>query len=97
MSYNPYGGVGSIVVPPRKVRASDTRLGSANARLTDTAHGRAVIRPKRTRSRNGAVVSNRVRVERVLPILSDDEQTRLALALTTNKDSAMLNLNIHDK
>lgn len=97
MTYNPYGGVGSIVVPPRKVRASDSRLGSANARLTDTAHGRAVIRPKRTRSRNSAVVSNRVRVERVLPILSDDEQTRLARALTSDKTSATLNLNIHDK
>jgi hypothetical protein len=97
MTYNPYGGVGSIVVPPRKVRASDTRLGSANARLTNTAHGRAVIRPKRTRSRNSAVVSNRVKVERVLPILSDDEQTRLALALTSDKTTATLNLNIHDK
>ena len=97
MSYNPYGGVGSIVVPPRKAIASDRRLGSANARLTDTAHGRAVIRPKRTRSRNGAVVSNRVKVERILPILSDEEQTRLARALTTDKGSATLNLNIHDK
>jgi hypothetical protein len=97
MSYNPYGGVGSIVMPPRNAIVTDRRLGSANARLTDTAHGRAVIRPKRTRSRNSAVVSNRVKVERILPTLSDDEQTRLARALTTVENSATLNLNIHDK
>ena len=79
MTYSPYGTKGSIVVTPRKVHASDRRLGTIGARLTDTGHGKAV-RLKRTRSRH-AVTTNRPKVERVLPILSDHEQERLARIL----------------
>lgn len=77
MSYNPYGGLGSIVVTPRKVQATDRRLGTSGARLTDTKHGKAV-RFKRTRH---AVTTNRPKVERVLPTLSEHEQERIARAL----------------
>lgn len=78
MSYNPYGGgSGSIVVTPRKVQASDRRLGTIGARLTDTKHGKAV---RRTRSRH-AVTTNRPKVERVLPTLDEATQERLARAL----------------
>ena len=50
MSSNPYGescGT-SITVPPRNVRTSRNRLGTAGARLSDTASGKA---PKRIKSR----------------------------------------------
>jgi len=77
MTYNPYGGLGSIVVTPRKVQATDRRLGTIGARLTDTKHGKAV---RRTRPRH-AVTTNRPKVERVLPTLSEHEQERLARAL----------------
>jgi hypothetical protein len=73
MSYNPYGGLGSIVVTPRKVQATDRRLGTSGARLTDTKHGKAV-RFKRTRH---AVTTNRPKVERVLPALDEATQERL--------------------
>jgi hypothetical protein len=63
MTYSPYGAKGSIVVTPRKVHASDRRLGTIGARLTDTKHGKAV-RLKRTRPRH-AVTTNRPKVERV--------------------------------
>ena len=79
MTYSPYGAKGSIVVTPRKVHASDRRLGTIGARLTDTGHGKAV-RLKRTRSRH-AVTTNRPKVERVLATLSDAEQERLARTL----------------
>ena len=79
MTYSPYGAKGSIVVTPRKVQFSDRRLGTAGARLTDTGHGKAV-RLKRTRPRH-AVTTNRPKVERVLAILSDAEQERLARTL----------------
>ena len=81
MTYNPYGGLGSIVVTPRKVHASDRRLGTIGARLTDTKHGKAV---RRTRPRH-AVTSNRPKVERVLPTLSIEEQERLARALALSE------------
>jgi hypothetical protein len=78
MSYNPYGGgSGSIVVTPRKVQATDRRLGTTGARLTNTKHGKAV---RLTRTRH-AVTTNRPKVERVLPTLSEHEQERLARAL----------------
>ena len=78
MSYNPYGGgSGSIVVTPSKPMVTPRRLGSAGARLTDTKHGKAV-RFKRTRH---AVTTNRPKVERVLPTLSEQEQERIARAL----------------
>ena len=78
MSYNPYGGgSGSIVVTPRKVQATDRRLGTIGARLSNTKHGKAV-RLKRTRH---AVTTNRPKVERVLPTLDDATQERLARAL----------------
>ena len=78
MSYNPFGGgSGSIVVTPRKVHASDRRLGTIGARLTNTKHGKAV---RRTRPRH-AVTTNRPKVERVLPTLSIEEQERLARIL----------------
>ena len=77
MTYNPYGGLGSIVVTPRKVHASDRRLGTIGARLTDTQRGKAV-RIKRTRH---AVTTNRPKVERVLPTLDEATQERLAREL----------------
>jgi hypothetical protein len=82
MSYNPYGGgSGSIVVTPRKVQATDRRLGTIGARLTNTKHGKAV---RRTRPRH-AVTTNRPKVERVLPTLSIEEQERLARALALSE------------
>ena len=84
MAYNPYGGgSGSIVVTPRKVQATDRRLGTQGARLTNTQHGKAV-RIKRTRTRH-AVTTNRPKVERVLPTLSIEEQERLARALALSE------------
>jgi hypothetical protein len=91
MSYNPYGGQGSIVVTPRKPQATPRRLGTSGARLTDTRHGKAL-----RRTRNGKVTSNK-RVERILPVLDEATQERLARDLTTTSNSATLNLNIHDK
>jgi len=82
MSFNPYGGgSGSIVVTPRKVQATDRRLGTQGARLTDTKHGKAV-RLKRTRH---AVTTNRPKVERVLPTLDEATQERLARALALSE------------
>jgi hypothetical protein len=82
MSYNPFGGgSGSIVVTPRKVQATDRRLGTIGARLTNTKHGKAV---RRTRPRH-AVTTNRPKVERVLPTLSIEEQERLARALALSE------------
>lgn len=82
MTYNPFGGgSGSIVVTPRKVQATDRRLGTIGARLTNTKHGKAV---RRTRPRH-AVTTNRPKVERVLPTLSDQEQERLARALALSE------------
>jgi len=82
MSYNPFGGgSGSIVVTPRKVQATDRRLGTIGARLTNTKHGKAV-RMKRT---HHAVTTNRPKVERVLPTLSNEEQERLARALALSE------------
>lgn len=77
MTYNPYGGLGSIVVTPPKPIVTSRRLGSAGWRLTDTKHGKAV---RKTRTRH-AVTTNRPKVERVLPTLSDQEQERIARAL----------------
>ena len=77
MTYNPYGGLGSIVVTPSKPIVTSRRLGSAGWRLTDTKHGKAV---RKTRPRH-AVTTNRPKVERVLPTLSDQEQERIARAL----------------
>jgi hypothetical protein len=91
MSYNPYGGQGSIVVTPRKPQASARRLGTSGARLTDTRHGKAL-----RRTRNGKVTSNK-RVERILPALDEATQERLARGLTTTDQGATINLNIHDK
>ena len=79
MTYSPYGAKGSIVVTPHKVQASDRRLGTIGARLTNTQHGKAV-RIKRTRPRH-AVTTNQPKVARVLPTLSDQEQERLARTL----------------
>jgi hypothetical protein len=59
------------------VRVTSTRLGSRGWRLSDTTHGKAV---RRTRPRH-AVTTNRPKVARVLPILSDQEQERLARTL----------------
>jgi hypothetical protein len=82
MTYNPFGGgSGSIVVTPRKVQATDRRLGTIGARLTNTKHGKAV---RRTRTRH-AVTTNRPKVERVLPTLSEQEQERLARALALSE------------
>lgn len=71
MSYNPYGGLGSIVVTPRKVQATDRRLGTIGARLTDTKHGKAV------RRKRNAVTTNKPKVGRVLPTLDEATQERL--------------------
>ena len=59
------------------VRVTSTRLGSRGWRLSDTKQGKAV---RRTRTRH-AVTTNRPKVARVLPILSDQEQERLARIL----------------
>lgn len=75
------------------VRVTSTRLGSRGWRLSDTTHGKAV---RRTRPRH-AVKSNMPKRERVLPILSDQEQERIARTLTTASTSGTINLNIHDK
>lgn len=77
MTYNPYGGLGSIVVTPSKPIVTSRRLGSAGWRLTDTKHGKAV---RRTRQRH-AVTTNRPKVERVLPTLDEATQERLAREL----------------
>ena len=63
------------------VRVTSTRLGSRGWRLTDTTHGKAV---RKTRPRH-AVKTNRPKVERVLPILSDQEQERLARILALSE------------
>jgi hypothetical protein len=82
MTYNPFGGgSGSIVVTPRKVQATDRRLGTQGARLTNTKHGKAV---RLTRTRH-AVTTNRPKVERVLPTLTEHEQERLARALALSE------------
>ena len=81
MTYNPYGGLGSIVVTPSNPMVTPRRLGSAGARLTDTKHGKAV-RLKRTRH---AVTTNRPKVERVLPTLDEATQERLARALALSE------------
>jgi hypothetical protein len=74
---NPYGGgSGSIVVTPRKVQATERRLGSAGWRLSNTKHGHAVRRVRHT------VTTNKPKVERTLPILDDATQERLARALS---------------
>jgi hypothetical protein len=79
MSYNPFGGgSGSIVVTPRKVQATDRRLGTQGARLTNTKHGKAV---RLTRTRHAVTTNRPNKVERVLPTLSEQEQERLARAL----------------
>ena len=95
MPYNPYGSMGSIITPPRQVHASPRRLGTSGARLTNTAHGKAVRRARRTRT--SAVVSNRVKVERILPTLDDDTALAIVRNLTSGDTSAMINLNVHDK
>ena len=77
MTYSPYGAKGSIVVTPHKTQATDRRLGTVGARLTNTKHGKAV---RLTRTRH-AVTTNRPKVARVLPTLSDHEQERLARIL----------------
>lgn len=75
MTYNPYGGLGSIVVTPSKPIVTSRRLGSAGWRLTDTKHGKAVRRKRNT------VTTNKPKVERVLPTLDEATQERLARAL----------------
>jgi len=92
MTYNPFGGLGSIVVTPSHPIVTSRRLGSTGWRLHDTPNGRAF-----KRTRNGKVKSNRNKVERVLPTL--DEATALALVakLATAETAPHLNLNIHDK
>jgi hypothetical protein len=89
--YSPYGGSGSIVMPPRQVRGTSTRLGSRGWRLTDTTHGKAMRRPRKAIASAG---------ERILPTLSD-EQAELAMArLRDQLDSERLHLtnnNIHNK
>lgn len=88
---NPYGGSGSIVVPPRQVRGTSTRLGSRGWRLTDTTHGKAMRRKRKATASAG---------ERILPTLSD-EQAELAMAqLREQLDSDrshLVNNNIHNK
>lgn len=81
MTYNPYGGLGSIVVTPRKVQATDRRLGTSGARLTDTKHGKAI---RLTRTRH-AVTTNRPKIGRVLPTLDEATQERLARALALSE------------
>ena len=90
--YSPYGGSGSIVVPPRQVRGTSTRLGSRRWRLTDTSHGKAMRRVRKATAVAG---------ERILPTLSDDESAlimaRLLAELATDRGTAQVNINIHNK
>jgi hypothetical protein len=90
--YSPYGGSGSIVVPPRQVRGTSTRLGSRGWRLTNTTHGKAT-----RRKRNAIAVAG----ERILPTLSDDEaqlvMDRLMSDLNSDRGVAQVNNNIHNK
>jgi hypothetical protein len=90
MTYNPFGGSGSIVVTPTRPIVTSRRLGSTGWRLHDTPNGRAI-----KRTRNGKVTSNR-KVTRELPTLDDDTALRL-VALLTSATTDTLNLNIHDK
>jgi len=90
MTYNPYGGLGSIVVTPSHPIVTSRRLGSAGWRLHDTPNGRAF-----KRTRNGKVTSNR-KVTRELPTLDDDTALAIVAKLATAQTTT-LNLNIHDK
>ena len=88
---NPYGGSGSIVVPPRQVRGTSTRLGSRGWRLTDTTHGKATRRKRKATASAG---------ERILPTLSDEESELAMAQLREQLDSDrshLVNNNIHDK
>lgn len=89
---SPYGGLGSIVVPPRQVRGTSTRLGSRGWRLTDTTHGKAVRRKRKAIAVAG---------ERILPTLSDEQaqlvMDRLMADLTSDRGVAQVNNNIHNK
>jgi hypothetical protein len=91
---NPYGGSGSIVVPPRQVRGTSTRLGSRGWRLTNTTHGKATRRVRTATASAG---------DRILPTLSDEEAELIMARIHGIIDrevrvSAMLkNNNIHDK
>ena len=88
---NPYGGMGSIVVPPRQVRGTSTRLGSRGWRLTDTTHGKAMRRVRKATAVAG---------ERILPTLSDEEAELAMARLRDQLDSERLHLannNIHNK
>ena len=90
MTYNPFGGSGSIVVTPIRPIVTSRRLGSTGWRLHNTPNGRAI-----KRTRNGKVTSNR-KVTRELPTL--DEATALALvAKLATAEVTTLNLNIHNK
>lgn len=90
MTYNPFGGSGSIVMTPIRPMVTSRRLGSTGWRLHDTPNGRA-----HKRTRNGKVTSNR-KVTRELPTL--DEATALALvAKLATAEVTTLNLNIHNK
>jgi hypothetical protein len=89
---SPYGGQGSIVVPPRQVRGTSTRLGSRGWRLTNTTHGKAVRRKRNAIASAG---------ERILPTLSDEQaqlaMDRLKADLNSDKGVAQVNNNIHNK
>jgi hypothetical protein len=89
---SPYGGLGSIVVPPRQVRGTSTRLGSRGWRLTDTSHGKAMRRKRKAIAVAG---------ERILPTLSDEQaelaMNRLMSDLNSDKGVAQVNNNIHNK
>jgi N-acetylglucosamine kinase-like BadF-type ATPase len=89
--YNPYGGSGSIVMPPRQVRGTSTRLGSRGWRLTDTTHGKAMRRKRNAIASAG---------ERILPTLSDEQTDIIMAQLREQLDgdrSHLVNINIHNK
>ena len=89
--YSPYGGSGSIVVPPRQVRGTSTRLGSRGWRLTNTTHGKATRRVRKATASAG---------ERILPTLSDEEAELAMKQLREQLDSDrshLVNNNIHNK
>jgi hypothetical protein len=90
MTYNPFGGLGSIVVTPSHPIVTSRRLGSTGWRLHDTPNGRAF-----KRTRNGKVTSNR-KVTRELPTLDDDTALAIVAKLAT-AETTTLNLNIHNK
>ena len=108
---NPYGGQGSIIVPPHKVRAS-------------TPWGKRNLNPSRSRSGVVTITDKDGNVRTIAPLiaresgvvrlpgnrkarlagtnvvtldLSDDEQRAILARLKSDRTTNGVNLNVHDK